>query len=90
MTDSIYTCYNNYYLLYSTRDDDGSCTGVISRVARGVVRTLYLVVVVALLLATLVWLHEHLTPCCHGDLTPGGMVWSILQPHITVRHHGYI
>jgi hypothetical protein len=69
-----------------------SCSRFVGGVVRGVVWALYLSLLLLLLCAVLVWLHQHLTPCCHGNgpLTPGGMVWALLEPHVTVSHHGHI
>lgn len=63
---------------------------VVGGVVRGVVWSLLLVVVVLLLLTVLVWLQQQLHPCHGNCLTPGAMVWAVVQPHITVTRHGYI
>jgi hypothetical protein len=69
-----------------------SCSRFVGGVVRGVVWALYLSLLLLLLCTILVWLHQHLTPCCRGNgpLTPGGMVWALLEPHVTVSHHGHI
>lgn len=67
-----------------------TCMSVVGGVVRGVVWTLLLVVMVLLLLAVLVWYQHQLHPCHGNCLTPGAMVWAVVQPHITVTRHGYI
>ena len=69
-----------------------SCSRLVGGVVRGVAWGLSVSLLLLLLLAVLVWLHQHLTPCCHsnGPLTPGGMVWALFEPRITVSHHGNI
>lgn len=66
------------------------CMSVVGGAVRGVVWTLLLVVMVLLLLAGLVWFQQQLHPCHGNCLTPGAMVWAVVQPHITVTRYGYI
>lgn len=67
-----------------------TCMSVVGGAVRGVVWTLLLVVMVLLLLAGLVWFQQQLHPCHGNCLTPGAMVWAVVQPHITVTRYGYI
>lgn len=68
------------------------CTHMAARVLRSVVWVLLALVLLLLLLTVLVWLHEQLHPprCGGCPLTPGAMIWALLQPHVSVTHHGLI
>lgn len=67
-----------------------TCFGVVGGVMRGVVWALLLVMVVFLLLTVLVNFLERLTPCHGYCLSPGSMIWAVVQPHISVTRNGYI
>jgi peptidoglycan hydrolase CwlO-like protein len=66
------------------------CAHFVSRVTRGIAWAMFLLVLLLLLLCLVVWVQAEVRLCCCGGLSPGGMVWALLQPQVTVTHHGHI